>query len=155
MDKRANTWFRSLRNIGADRMLVRRLFNSETATMKMLLTAAMLILSSIAGPLAFLATSATLAQADEPRFDFSSRKAADASYARVFAQFSEAGGRALLKDVKKLLIVQFSPDGTVSGGRAAIKRKKPTADEYYAAMARALDGKTAAEVVAEAEKIRE
>jgi hypothetical protein len=121
--------------------------------MKKILAATILALAPIAAAPAFLATSATLARADEPRFDFSSRKAADASYARVFAQFSPAGSRAFLRDVKKLFIVQFSPDGTVSGGRAAIKRKKPTADEYFAAMAKALDGKTAAEVVAAAEKI--
>ena len=103
--------------------------------MKKIFAATILALAQIVAAPAFLATSATIAHADEPRFNFSSRKEADASYARVFAQ--------------------FSPDGTVSGGRAAIKRKKPTADEYFAAMARALNGKTAAEVVAEAEKIRE
>ena len=123
--------------------------------MKKIFAATILALAQIVAAPAFLATSATIAHADEPRFNFSSRKEADASYARVFAQFSPAGSRAFLKDVKKLFIVQFSPDGTVSGGRAAIKRKKPTADEYFAAMARALNGKTAAEVVAEAEKIRE
>ena len=98
-------------------------------------------------------TTTSVAHADEVRFDFSSRKKANASYARVFAQFSPAGSRAFDRDVKKLVIVQFSPDGTVSGGRAAIKRKKPTPDEYFAAMARALDGKTATEVVAAAERI--
>ena len=99
--------------------------------------------------------TATFARADEPRFDFSSRKVAEASYKRVFAQFSPAGSRAFERDVKKLVIVQFSSDGTVSGGRAAIKRKKPTPEQHFAAMARALDGKTAAEVVALAERVRD
>lgn len=99
--------------------------------------------------------TATAAHADELRFDFSTRKAAEASYKRVFAQFSPAGSRAFDRDIKKLVIVRFSPDGTVSGGRAAIKRKKPTPDQYYAAMATALDGKSAAEVVAAADKIHD
>jgi hypothetical protein len=106
----------------------------------------------IALPCGF-AITATVAQAEEPRFDFTSRQAAEASYKRVFAQFSPAGSRAFDRDVKKLVIIQFSPDGTVSGGRAAIRRKKPTPAEYYAAMSKALDGKTAAEVVAIAERI--
>jgi hypothetical protein len=123
--------------------------------MKKLLTATYFALAPIVAVAGIVATSASIAHADEPRFDFTSRQTADASYARVFAQFSPAGSRAFLRDVKKLFIVQFSPDGTVSGGRAAIKRKKPTADQYFAAMAKALHGKTAAEVVAAAEKIRD
>lgn len=123
--------------------------------MKKILAASFLAIASIAAAPAMMGTNATVAHADEPRFDFSSRARADASYARVFAQFSRAGSRAFDRDVKKLVIIQFSPDGTVSGGRAAIKRKKPTSAQYYAAMAKALDGKTAAEVVAEAEVIPE
>jgi len=123
--------------------------------MKKILAAAFLAIASILATSAMTCASATVAYAEEPRFDFSSRARADTSYARVFAQFSPAGSRAFDRDVKKLVIVQFSPDGTVSGGRAAIKRKKPTSAQYYAAMARALDGKTAAQVVAEAETIPE
>jgi hypothetical protein len=73
----------------------------------------------------------------------------------VFAQFSPAGSRAFDRAVKKLVIVQFSKDGTVSGGRAEIKRKKPTPAQYYAAMAKALGGKSAAEVVAVADRLME
>lgn len=123
--------------------------------MKKIITAKSFALTPIASVVAVLAISTSIANADELRFDFSSRKAADASYARVFAQFSAAGSRAFLRDVKKLVIVQFSPDGTVSGGRKAIERTKPTADQYFAALAKALGGKTAAEVVADAEKIRD
>lgn len=123
--------------------------------MKKIIAASFLAVASIVAAPAAMTTSATIAHADELRFDFSSRAKADASYARVFAQFSPAGSRAFDRDVKKLVIVQFSPDGTVSGGRAAIKRKKPTSAQYYAAMAEALGGKTAAEVVAEAEMIPE
>lgn len=123
--------------------------------MKPIFAAFIVALVSITAISGALATSATSARADEPRFDFSSRKAAEASYKRVFAQFSPAGSRAFDRDVKKLVVVQFSSDGTVSGGRAAIKRKKPTPDQYYGAMAKALDGKTAAEVVAAAERVKD
>jgi hypothetical protein len=129
--------------------------NNRNPHMKKILVSTFIALAPIVSIVGVFATAATIAHADEARFDFSSRKAADASYARVFGQLSPAGSRAFLRDVKKLVIVQFSPDGTVSGGRKAIERKKPTADQYFAAMARALGGKTAAEVVAEAEKIRD
>jgi hypothetical protein len=123
--------------------------------MKSLLAALLISVAPLAGTACALAVTTSVAHADEPRFDFSSRKTAEASYARVFAQFSPAGSRAFDRDVKKLVIVQFSPDGTVSGGRAAIKRKTPTPAQYYAAMTTALDGKTAAEVVAIAERVKD
>ena len=119
------------------------------------LAAIFICFASITGAACGLAATASIAHAAEPRFDFSSRKTAEASYARVFAQFSPAGSRAFDRDVKKLVIVQFSRDGTVSGGRTAIRRKKPTPAEYYAAMTKALDGKTAAEVVAIAERLKD
>lgn len=121
--------------------------------MKTIITAAFLTLATVVASPALLSASATIAHADEPRFDFSSRKTADESYARVFAQFSPAGRRAFLRDVKTLVIIQFSSDGTVSGGRAAIERRKPTSQQYFAAMARALDGKTAADVVTLADRL--
>jgi hypothetical protein len=123
--------------------------------MRPLLTAIFMTIASVAAITCALAVAPSIARADEPRFDFSSRKTAEASYARVFAQFSPAGSRAFERDVKKLVIVQFSTDGTVSGGRAAIKRRKPTAAQYYAAMTKALNGKTAAEVVALAERLKD
>ena len=123
--------------------------------MKNILAACLLALVSAVAMPSLVISTATVAHADELRFDFSTRKAAEASYKRVFAQFSPAGSRAFDRDVKKLVIARFSPDGTVSGGRAAIKRKKPTPDQYYAAMASALNGKSAGEVVAAAEKIRD
>lgn len=123
--------------------------------MRPLFAAIFMTIASVAGVTCALGATTSTARADEPRFDFSSRKTAEASYARVFAQFSPAGSRAFDRDVKKLVIVQFSTDGTVSGGRAAIKRQKPTAAQYYAAMTRALNGKTAAEVVALAERLKD
>ena len=123
--------------------------------MKSILAACFLALATTVAVPGQVIFTATAASADELRFDFSTRKAAEASYKRVFAQFSPAGSRAFDRDVKKLVIARFSPDGTMSGGRAAIKRKKPTPDQYYAAMAAALDGKSAAEVVAAADRIRD
>jgi hypothetical protein len=123
--------------------------------MKNILAACFLAFAATAAMSGQVIFTATAARADDARFDFSTRKTAEASYKRVFAQFSPAGSRAFDRDVKKLVIARFSPDGTVSGGRAAIKRKKPTADQYYAAMASALNGKSAGEVVAAAEKIRD
>ena len=123
--------------------------------MKNILAACFLAFASTIVAPGVVILTPTIAHADELRFDFSTRKAAEASYKRVFAQFSPAGSRAFDRDVKKLVIARFSPDGTVSGGRAAIKRKKPTPAQYYAAMAAALDGKSAAEVVAAAERIRD
>ena len=123
--------------------------------MKNILAACFLAFASTMVAPGMMILTPTIAHAEELRFDFSTRKAAEASYKRVFAQFSPAGSRAFDRDVKKLVIARFSPDGTVSGGRAAIKRKKPTPDQYYAAMAAALDGKSAAEVVAAADRIRD
>ena len=123
--------------------------------MKNILAACFLAFASTIVAPGVVILTPTIAHADELRFDFSTRKAAEASYKRVFAQFSPAGSRAFDRDVKKLVIARFSPDGTVSGGRAAIKRKKPTPDQYYAAMAAALDGKSAAEVVAAAARIKD
>ena len=123
--------------------------------MKNILAACFLAFASTIVAPGVVILTPTIAHADELRFDFSTRKAAEASYKRVFAQFSPAGSRAFDRDVKRLVIARFSPDGTVSGGRAAIKRKKPTPDQYYAAMAAALDGKSAAEVVAAAARIKD
>jgi hypothetical protein len=123
--------------------------------MKKIFAALFLALKSIALASALLGATPEIAHADEPRFDFSSRKKADASYARVFAQFSPAGSRAFDRAVRKLVIMQFSQDGTVAGGRAEIKRRKPTPAQYYAAMSKALDGKSAAEVVAVADRLNE